>query len=181
VFYLFYRLDLLFNPPWISWRTLYVLSSGMSFSREVYMFLQTIFVIHLFVLTPKLLCRKEQHWCCYCTLGPNYPGSIFVLIMIMYIVLSRSSIVCLLTSVMWTRAVWEDCINFFALLFAWQVYFMDTQIWYTIFSTLLGGIYGAFQRLGEVFLLLTFVYICSKNIYSHIFLWYNWSSLSAII
>jgi hypothetical protein len=32
---------------------------------------------------------------------------------------------------------------------------MDTQIWYTIFSTLLGGIYGAFQRLGEVFLLLT--------------------------
>jgi hypothetical protein len=27
---------------------------------------------------------------------------------------------------------------------------MDTQIWYTIFSTLLGGIYGAFQRLGEV-------------------------------
>uniref|UniRef100_A0A0D9VP13 1,3-beta-glucan synthase n=1 Tax=Leersia perrieri TaxID=77586 RepID=A0A0D9VP13_9ORYZ len=29
------------------------------------------------------------------------------------------------------------------------VYFMDTQIWYTIFSTLLGGIYGAFQRLGE--------------------------------
>lgn len=50
---------------------------------------------------------------------------------------------------------------------------MDTQIWYTIFSTLLGGIYGAFQRLGEVFLLLTFVYICAKNIYSHIFLWYN--------
>ncbi|XP_062216922.1 callose synthase 3-like isoform X3 [Phragmites australis] len=30
------------------------------------------------------------------------------------------------------------------------VYFMDTQIWYTIFSTLLGGIYGAFQRLGEI-------------------------------
>jgi hypothetical protein len=31
---------------------------------------------------------------------------------------------------------------------------MDTQIWYTIFATLLGGIYGAFQKLGEVFLLL---------------------------
>jgi callose synthase len=30
------------------------------------------------------------------------------------------------------------------------VYFMDTQIWYTIFSTLFGGIYGAFQRLGEI-------------------------------
>jgi hypothetical protein len=27
---------------------------------------------------------------------------------------------------------------------------MDTQIWYAIFSTLVGGIYGACRRLGEV-------------------------------
>ncbi|XP_051151939.1 callose synthase 7 isoform X2 [Andrographis paniculata] len=30
------------------------------------------------------------------------------------------------------------------------VYFMDTQIWYAIFSTLIGGIYGAFSHLGEI-------------------------------
>jgi callose synthase len=30
------------------------------------------------------------------------------------------------------------------------VYFMDSQIWYAIFSTLFGGIYGAFRRLGEI-------------------------------
>nr|GMD67382.1 callose synthase 3-like [Ipomoea batatas] len=30
------------------------------------------------------------------------------------------------------------------------VYVMDTQIWYAIFSTLFGGIYGAFRRLGEI-------------------------------
>ncbi|GAV73698.1 LOW QUALITY PROTEIN: Glucan_synthase domain-containing protein/DUF605 domain-containing protein/FKS1_dom1 domain-containing protein, partial [Cephalotus follicularis] len=30
------------------------------------------------------------------------------------------------------------------------VYFMDTQIWYAIFSTMFGGIYGAFRRLGEI-------------------------------
>ncbi|XP_020112967.1 callose synthase 3-like [Ananas comosus] len=30
------------------------------------------------------------------------------------------------------------------------VYFMDTQIWYAIFSTLVGGIYGALRRLGEI-------------------------------
>ncbi|KAK9142531.1 hypothetical protein Syun_011931 [Stephania yunnanensis] len=30
------------------------------------------------------------------------------------------------------------------------VYFMDAQIWYVIFSTLFGGIYGAFPRLGEI-------------------------------
>ncbi|PWA67696.1 glycosyl transferase, family 48 [Artemisia annua] len=30
------------------------------------------------------------------------------------------------------------------------VYFMDTQIWYTIFSTIFGGFYGAFRRLGEI-------------------------------
>lgn len=36
-----------------------------------------------------------------------------------------------------------------------QVYFMDTQIWYAIFSTLCGGILGAFDRLGEVILLYT--------------------------
>ncbi|KAL4565125.1 hypothetical protein LXL04_029210 [Taraxacum kok-saghyz] len=30
------------------------------------------------------------------------------------------------------------------------VYFMDTQIWYAVFSTIFGGLYGAFRRLGEV-------------------------------
>ncbi|KAG0470812.1 hypothetical protein HPP92_017512 [Vanilla planifolia] len=30
------------------------------------------------------------------------------------------------------------------------VYFMDTQIWYAIFSTLCGGVSGAFGRLGEI-------------------------------
>ncbi|KFK42965.1 hypothetical protein AALP_AA1G062200 [Arabis alpina] len=30
------------------------------------------------------------------------------------------------------------------------VYFMDTQIWYAIFSTLFGGISGAFNHLGEI-------------------------------
>lgn len=33
-----------------------------------------------------------------------------------------------------------------------QVYFMDTQIWYAIFSTICGGVIGAFDRLGEVIL-----------------------------
>ncbi len=31
-----------------------------------------------------------------------------------------------------------------------KVYFMDTQIWYAIFSTICGGVNGAFSRLGEV-------------------------------
>ncbi|OIW00473.1 hypothetical protein TanjilG_05823 [Lupinus angustifolius] len=31
-----------------------------------------------------------------------------------------------------------------------MVYFMDSQIWYAIFSTLCGGVIGAFDRLGEI-------------------------------
>ncbi|KAG5067213.1 hypothetical protein JHK86_010944 [Glycine max] len=31
-----------------------------------------------------------------------------------------------------------------------MVYFMDTQIWYSIFSTICGGVIGAFDRLGEI-------------------------------
>ncbi|XP_074309017.1 callose synthase 5-like [Silene latifolia] len=31
-----------------------------------------------------------------------------------------------------------------------MVYFMDTQIWYSIFSTIYGGFIGAFDRLGEI-------------------------------
>ncbi|KAG4970806.1 hypothetical protein JHK85_037227 [Glycine max] len=36
--------------------------------------------------------------------------------------------------------------------FLWwsQVYFMDTQIWYALFTTLCGGLVGAFDRLGEI-------------------------------
>ncbi|URE04734.1 callose synthase [Musa troglodytarum] len=44
--------------------------------------------------------------------------------------------------------------NFGAIVSLWApvilVYFMDTQIWYAIFSTLYGGVSGAFGRLGEV-------------------------------
>ncbi|URE04732.1 callose synthase [Musa troglodytarum] len=43
--------------------------------------------------------------------------------------------------------------NFGAIVSLWApvilVYFMDTQIWYAIFSTLYGGVSGAFGRLGE--------------------------------
>ncbi|KAF5199964.1 Callose synthase [Thalictrum thalictroides] len=44
--------------------------------------------------------------------------------------------------------------NFGAVLALWVpvilVYFMDTQIWYAIYSTLYGGVSGAFGRLGEI-------------------------------
>ncbi|KAK1294985.1 Callose synthase 5 [Acorus calamus] len=44
--------------------------------------------------------------------------------------------------------------NFGAIISLWApvilVYFMDTQIWYAIFSTLYGGVSGAFDRLGEI-------------------------------
>ncbi|XP_077211954.1 callose synthase 5-like [Tasmannia lanceolata] len=44
--------------------------------------------------------------------------------------------------------------NFAAVVSLWApvvlVYFMDTQIWYAIFSTLYGGVSGAFDRLGEI-------------------------------
>lgn len=44
--------------------------------------------------------------------------------------------------------------NYPAIISLWApiilVYFMDTQIWYAIFSTLCGGVIGAFDRLGEI-------------------------------
>ncbi|RZC90306.1 hypothetical protein C5167_031018, partial [Papaver somniferum] len=44
--------------------------------------------------------------------------------------------------------------NYGAIVALWApvilVYFMDTQIWYAIFSTLYGGFVGAFDRLGEI-------------------------------
>ncbi|XP_043804550.1 callose synthase 5 [Manihot esculenta] len=44
--------------------------------------------------------------------------------------------------------------NFGAVLSLWApvilVYFMDTQIWYAIYSTIYGGFVGAFDRLGEI-------------------------------
>ncbi|XP_021300964.1 callose synthase 5 [Herrania umbratica] len=44
--------------------------------------------------------------------------------------------------------------NYGAVLTLWApvilIYFMDTQIWYAIFSTICGGVSGAFDRLGEI-------------------------------
>ncbi|KAG4959780.1 hypothetical protein JHK87_036413 [Glycine soja] len=44
--------------------------------------------------------------------------------------------------------------NYSAVVALWApvllVYFMDTQIWYALFTTLCGGLVGAFDRLGEI-------------------------------
>ncbi|CAL0327582.1 unnamed protein product [Lupinus luteus] len=44
--------------------------------------------------------------------------------------------------------------NYGAVIALWtpviMVYFMDTQIWYSIYSTVCGGVIGAFDRLGEI-------------------------------
>ncbi|TKY73835.1 Callose synthase 5 [Spatholobus suberectus] len=44
--------------------------------------------------------------------------------------------------------------NYGAVIALWapvlMVYFMDTQIWYAVFSTICGGVIGAFDRLGEI-------------------------------
>ncbi|KAL0743640.1 hypothetical protein Bca4012_085153 [Brassica carinata] len=41
--------------------------------------------------------------------------------------------------------------RFFKTLYWWgQVYFMDTQIWYSVFCTIFGGLYGVLHHLGEI-------------------------------
>lgn len=49
-----------------------------------------------------------------------------------------------------------------------QIYFMDTQIWYAIFSTICGGVSGAFDRLGEVIVWNSF-YSLLKNSFFLVF------------
>ena len=57
---------------------------------------------------------------------------------------------------------------------------MDTQIWYAIFSTILGGMYGAFRRLGEVRILLTFLFFITVqvNIYIYSCLYAEFNSVA---
>lgn len=33
---------------------------------------------------------------------------------------------------------------------SYKVYFMDTQIWYSVYCTIFGGVYGILHHLGEV-------------------------------
>lgn len=52
-----------------------------------------------------------------------------------------------------------------------QVYFMDTQIWYAIFSTVCGGAIGAFDRLGEVTASHFFLFSSSKLLSGFLLPW----------
>jgi hypothetical protein len=79
------------------------------------------------------LCSSKQLLCSWCTVGSCTSG-LYVNILFMF------------TYVNFSLALISQCIMSFSI----QVYFMDTQIWYAIFSTLYGGIVGAFDRLGEV-------------------------------
>jgi len=57
-----------------------------------------------------------------------------------------------------------DSFVFFAdAMMSFQVYFMDSQIWYAVFSTIFGGISGSFRRLGEVW-----CYSSSYNGFHHL-------------
>lgn len=76
---------------------------------------------------------QKQHWSCDCAMGTHHYCKFICIHIIVPLCL---------------------CLVIFQLLYlsynSFQVYFMDTQIWYAIFSTIFGGIYGAFRRLGEV-------------------------------
>ncbi|XAR62352.1 1,3-beta-glucan synthase [Bertholletia excelsa] len=54
----------------------------------------------------------------------------------------------------WHEFFPEDRRNYAAIISLWApivlIYLMDTQIWYAIFSTVSGGLSGAFDRLGEI-------------------------------
>lgn len=86
-----------------------------------------------------------------------------------YAVLLKVTVVVLLVSAaknnlgvviaLWSPVILVSCNILFISIFSFvlighfymQVYFMDTQIWYAIVSTLVGGLNGAFRRLGEVY------------------------------
>ncbi|KAG6508977.1 hypothetical protein ZIOFF_034360 [Zingiber officinale] len=104
--------------------------------------------------------------------GQNQP-SLYILALVLYLLPNMLAILLFLfpflrrflersnykivTLLMW----WSQCLlsaannNIVAVIVLWApivlVYFMDTQIWYSIFSTLVGGIYGACLRLGEMY------------------------------
>lgn len=52
-----------------------------------------------------------------------------------------------------------------------QVYFMDSQIWYAVFSTMFGGISGSFRRLGEV----SYHYSIYRGFHPH-----DWKSVTCL-
>lgn len=90
----------------------------------------------LFLISSYTMCSQKQYRCSYCYMGSYHAcTSIF---------LWHASLIIL-------KPCLSICGNQSGV--PLQVYFMDTQIWYAIFSTIVGGIYGAFRRLGEVCLL----------------------------
>jgi hypothetical protein len=110
---------------------------GMSFSPMVISssFFQRL--CNLWLLIKYFLLDAAQNN--YCAVGALWAPvlmvcMLYILVMFTYIDFSLVQI--------------SQCIMSFSI----QVYFMDTQIWYAIFSTLYGGIVGAFDRLGEVFI-----------------------------
>lgn len=54
---------------------------------------------------------------------------------------------------------------------------MDTQIWYSIFSTIYGGFAGAFDRLGEVIISIIFVFLALMVIFCVHLKWGIWMHL----
>lgn len=93
-----------------------------------------------------LFFSKKQHWSRNCPLGSHYYCKFIYILVIRFL--------CMFMVLLYSQSLNHN---------PFQVYFMDTQIWYAIFSTIFGGIYGAFRRLGEVgwdsnFLMIDFTY-----------------------
>lgn len=120
------------------------------FPEGIYMlFLHSFHVFQLsgqFMLRFCCQCSKKELWSTCGTLGTSdigmcyYIFSNFILTFCYFVQFVRDDTS---YSVLW------QCISYH-IVSSMQVYFMDTQIWYAICSTIYGGVLGAFDRLGEV-------------------------------
>ncbi|MBA0742686.1 hypothetical protein Gogos_015719 [Gossypium gossypioides] len=126
----------------------------MELSQKRIQLLRLAYAVIWTIVLPVVYAQSRRKYTCYSTQYESWIGkwcySPFMVVVVIYLITNAVDLVLFFVPAV-SKYIeisnWSICRT----ISRWtQVYFMDTQIWYSVYCTVCGGLYGILHHLGEI-------------------------------
>ncbi|MBA0654649.1 hypothetical protein Goklo_021614, partial [Gossypium klotzschianum] len=126
----------------------------MELSQKRIQLLRLAYAVIWTIVLPVVYAQSRRKYTCYSTQYESWIGkwcySPFMVVVVIYLITNAVDLVLFFVPAV-SKYIeisnWSICRT----ISRWtQVYFMDTQIWYSVYCTVCGGLYGILRHLGEI-------------------------------
>ncbi|MBA0771153.1 hypothetical protein Gotri_019667 [Gossypium trilobum] len=126
----------------------------MELSQKRIQLLRLAYAVIWTIVLPVVYAQSRRKYTCYSTQYESWIGkwcySPFMVVVVIYLITNAVDLVLFFVPAV-SKYIeisnWSICRT----ISRWtQVYFMDTQIWYSVYCTICGGLYGILHHLGEI-------------------------------